>query len=202
MAFEIELKAWVDDRSAVEKRIGDLAEFTADFEKDDVYWVPVSRSDTSAAAGGLPLSGVRIRRETTRARGEEPQSLVLVTYKTKEVRDGIEVNDEKEFTVTGLPAFEELLRRMGLDPGISKKKRGRAWRYGDSTDAVTVELSEVERLGCFVELEIMADDNDADTVNAARKKLLSFLKLAGISEDRIETRYYNDMLKAMSNGRR
>ncbi|MDR0382993.1 MAG: class IV adenylate cyclase [Spirochaetaceae bacterium] len=195
MAFEIELKAWVNDRSAVEKRIGELAEFTADFKKDDVYWVPVSRSDTGAAAGGLPLSGVRIRRETTRARGEKSQSIVLVTYKTKEVRDGIEVNDEKEFTVTGLSAFEELLRRIGLEPGIFKKKRGRSWRYGGA-DAVTVELSDVERLGCFVELEIMADDNDADTVNATRKKLLSFLKLVGISEDRIEPRYYNDMLKA------
>jgi adenylate cyclase class 2 len=196
MAFEIELKAWVDDRGAVEKRIGDLAEFTADFEKDDVYWVPVLPAAANAAAGGLPLSGVRIRRETVRARGKEPQSLVLVTYKTKEVCDGIEVNDEKEFTVAGLSAFEELLRRMGLAPGISKKKRGCSWKYGNGADAVTVELSDVERLGCFAELEIMADDNDAGTVNVARKKLLSFLKLAGISEDRIETRYYNDMLNA------
>jgi adenylate cyclase class 2 len=188
VAFEIELKAWVDDRESVEKRIGGLAEFTADFEKEDVYWMPVSRGETGA---GLPLSGVRVRSETVRARGEAARNLVLVTYKTKEVRGGIEVNDEKEFAVTGLPAFEELLRRLGLEAGVSKKKRGRSWRYG----GITVELSDVERLGCFVELEIMANDDSAETVDAARAALLSFLKLAGIAEDRIETRYYNEMLK-------
>jgi adenylate cyclase class 2 len=90
-----------------------------------------------------------------------------------------------------LPAFEELLRRLGLEAGVSKKKRGRSWRYG----GITVELSNVERLGCFVELEIMAEDDGAKTVDAARDALLSFLKLAGISEERIETRYYNEMLK-------
>ncbi|MDR1256395.1 MAG: class IV adenylate cyclase [Spirochaetaceae bacterium] len=194
MAFEIELKAWVDDRKAVEKRAGELAEFTADFEKEDVYWVPVSRSGMGGGAL-LSGSGVRIRRETLKAQGAAARSHVLVTYKTKEVRGGVEVNDEKEFTVTGLPAFEELLRRMGFEAGISKKKRGRSWRYGGGADGITVEISDVERLGCFMELEIMAGDNGANTVNAAREKLLSFLKLAGIGEDRIETRYYNEMLK-------
>jgi adenylate cyclase class 2 len=193
VAFEIELKAWVDDRESVEKRIGELAEFTADFEKEDVYWMPVSRRETGA---GLPLSGVRIRRETVRAPGEAARNLVLVTYKTKEVRGGIEVNNEKEFTVTGLPAFEGLLRRLGLEAGAYKKKLGRSWRYGGGpADGITVELSDVERLGCFLELEIMAGDDGAKTVNAARAALLSFLKLAGINEDRIETRYYNEMLK-------
>jgi adenylate cyclase class 2 len=196
MAFEIEVKAWVDDREAVERRIGALADLTADFEKEDCYWLlvlPPGKADT------IPVSGVRIRRETTIARDGSTESFTLVTYKTKEVRGGIEVNDEKEFSLAAPPggaaedaldAFEELLERLGLAPGVSKKKRGRSWKYG----SITVEISDVERLGCFLELEILAGDDGSETVERARKSLLGLLGLIGICEDRIETRYYNDML--------
>ncbi|MDR2803875.1 MAG: class IV adenylate cyclase [Treponema sp.] len=200
MPFEIELKAWVDDREAVEKRIDSAASFVASFEKDDTYWfpvLPVAKQET------VPVSGIRIRRETISRRNHAPESLTLATYKTKEIRNGIEVNDEKEFAVKAptpaggafdedaIAAFKELMERLGLAPGISKKKQGRSWRYG----CINVELSSVEKLGCFLELEIMADDDKPETVEQARKELLAFLKLAGISEERIETRYYNEMLR-------
>lgn len=187
MAFEIELKAWVDEREAVERRIGEIARFTADFEKQDVYWFQVSQQ---ASGDGVPLSGVRIRRETARGREQAPKSLTLVTYKTKELRGGIEVNDEKEFSVSHADAFEELLRRLGFKPGIAKNKRGRSWKYG----GLTVELSDVERLGCFIELEIMAGDDRPETIEAAKNSLYDFLTRAGVSKERIEPRYYNEML--------
>lgn len=197
MAFEIELKAWVDDRQAVERRIGELADLTADFEKEDRYWIPL---EPAGGRGALPVSGVRVRRETVSARDGAVESFTLVTYKTKEVRDGIEINEEKEFMLKAAPdgdgdaaafkAFEELLERLGLAPGRHKKKWGRSWKYG----GITVELSDVERLGCFLELEILAGDSGGETVERARKSLLGLLALIGIKEDRIETRYYNEML--------
>ena len=201
MAFEIELKAWVDDRQAVERRIGELADLTADFEKEDSYWIPL---EPAGGRGAIPVSGVRVRRETVRARDGATESFTLVTYKTKEVRGGIEVNDEKEFMLKAAPdgtqsgdgggtavkAFEELLERLGLAPGRHKKKWGRSWKYG----GITVELSDVERLGCFLELEILTGDSGGETVERARKSLLGLLALIGIKEDRIETRYYNEML--------
>ncbi|MDR1148932.1 MAG: CYTH domain-containing protein [Spirochaetaceae bacterium] len=208
--FEIELKAWVDDSDAVKKRISALAEFTADFEKEDIYWIPVSRPESPPAA---PLSSVRIRKETLKPQGKEPEHLILVTYKVKELRSCIEVNDEKEFAVTApsdtdaarkasLNAFEGLLYRLGLKAGVSKKKQGTAWKYaagiGDGSDCgrdpIYVELSRVDRLGVFVEVEILTYSNDSETVNTARDRLMALLKLIGISADKIETRYYNDML--------
>jgi adenylate cyclase class 2 len=214
--FEIELKAWVDDSKIVKERISALAEFTADFEKDDLYWFPVSRPKPLSAA---PLSSVRIRKETLKPQDKEPEHLVLVTYKIKELRDGIEINDEKEFAVTApsdteaarkaaQSAFEGLLHRLGLEPGVSKKKQGTAWKYaagigagtgdGNSRDCgsepISVELSRVDRLGIFVELEILTGSNDPETVNTAHARLMALLKLIGICEDKIETRYYNEML--------
>jgi adenylate cyclase class 2 len=206
--FEIELKAWVDDFNTVKGRIGALAEFTADFEKEDVYWLPVSRTDSLSA---VPSSGVRIRKETLRTQEKEAEHLVLVTYKVKELRNGIEINDEKEFAVTAPPdtdaagktslsAFEGLLYRLGLEAGVSKKKQGTVWKYDDGnsrgcgSEPISVELSRVDGLGIFVELEILTGGNNTETVSIARSRLMALLKLIGIGEDKIETRYYNDML--------
>jgi hypothetical protein len=38
---------------------------------------------------------------------------------------------------------------------------------------------------------------DPDTITRARNILYALLKQTGISEERIETRYYNDMLKEL-----
>jgi adenylate cyclase class 2 len=193
MSFEIELKAWVDDREAVERQINTFAVFTADFDKQDVYWFPDSNITGEKNQGGIPLSGVRVRLETLRRPYKTPEISTLITYKTKEVRSGIEINDEKEFIVSSAPIFEELLLRLGLKPGIAKKKQGRSWKYGN----VTVEVAEIERLGCFLELEVISNNDSPETVEAARNSLYGLLKKTGISEDRIETRYYNDMLKEL-----
>ncbi|MDR2659092.1 MAG: CYTH domain-containing protein [Spirochaetaceae bacterium] len=209
--FEIELKAWVDDFDTVKTRINELSVFMADFEKEDRYWFPVSRP---AAESAIPLSGVRIRIETFKPKDKKTDRFALVSYKTKEVRDGIEINDEKEFVIAAPPnapppdppllnappdeplnAFEELLRRLGLEPGISKRKQGSVWK--NHAGNMTIELSRVDSLGTFIELEILAVDDKPQTVSAARANLMETLKLIGINENRIETRYYNEMLSSL-----
>jgi adenylate cyclase class 2 len=79
-----------------------------------------------------------------------------VNFKRKEVRDGIEVNDEREFEVSDAAVFGELLSRLGLAVWIRKRKTGEAWTWG----GITIELSEIEGLGFFAELEILADKDD------------------------------------------
>jgi adenylate cyclase class 2 len=196
MAFEIELKAWLDDRETTERNIEAAAAFIADFEKSDTYWQPAS---VGVAGAEMPPSGVRVRRELVRQAGRDAAApRVLVTYKTKEVRDGIEINEEKEFAVTGADEkadgtepLEELFSRLGLAKSAVKTKRGRLWRYGE----IGVEVSEVGGLGVFVELEIIAPDGSGPTVEAARRKLLDFIRLIGISKEKIESRYYNELLR-------
>jgi adenylate cyclase class 2 len=114
-----------------------------------------------------------------------------VTYKSKELREGLEVNDELEFGVDSPEVFGEFLGRLGFKPGIAKKKRGRCWKQGD----LTAEIAEVEGLGWFIELEILADNSRPETVAEARRRLLDFLREAGVGEDRIEPRYYTEMLR-------
>jgi adenylate cyclase class 2 len=188
VAIEIELKAWVDDPAAVKRTITQFARYNGAFTKDDAYWFPARRAPDAS----LPASGVRLRRETLDSGDGQPVQTTLVTYKTKEVREGMEINDEREFAVSDGAAFEELLTRLGLSPGKTKQKRGWSWSH----EGITLELTEVTGLGWFAELELLTGTDSPEIAAAARKRLLALLQAAGIAEDRIEARYYTELLTA------
>jgi predicted adenylyl cyclase CyaB len=196
MAFEIELKARLDGPEPIPQRLALLGTYCRSYEKSDTYWRPPAGS----GSGGLPPSGVRVRRERgvdAEGRGREA---VLVTFKTKESTAGVEVNDEREFAVSDAAVFEELLGRLGLEPAIRKEKRGRAWTIGDaeSEAPILAELSDVTDLGWFIELEILADDDGAATVARCRERLLALLDRLGIGRDAIEERPYTRMLSSLA----
>jgi adenylate cyclase class 2 len=206
MSLEIELKAWVDDPDGLRARLFSCAGLDTSFEKADGYWffteadsaVPISKPSGEfcepcprRVAGSIPLSGVRIRRETRTDPAGKVSHAVLVTYKVKELREGMEINDEREFSISDGAAFEELLHRLGLEKGMEKNKRGWAW----ICEGITTELTEVAGLGWFVELEIITGDNTDEAVTAARLRLLDLLAKIGVKKDRIEPRYYTEMLR-------
>ena len=210
MAIEIELKARAGDPEERKRIISQFAGPAGEFLKEDTYWYPPSGPEGSSSkpgnreTGALP-SGVRVRREERRnpPGGGEDLRITRVCFKAKEKREGIEINDEREFEVSGGKIFEELLTRLGLSPGVRKRKQGWAWVYRD----VVIELCEVSgsasmgkagetvHLGWFAELEILADKDRRETVAAARTRLFEVLEKTGISEDRIEERYYAEMLR-------
>jgi len=183
MATEIELKAWVEDPQQVQNNIEAFGTFIKSYDKDDAYWLP--KGDIAPKAReqkrGTLGSGIRVRQEN----GE-----VFITLKKKEVRQGIEINDELEFSVSSASAIEEFLDALGYAPWIRKHKQGKAWRWNN----VTIELSHVQNLGWFAELEILANTNEPEQIEAARKSLHDCLKKLGIPESNIESRYYTDLL--------
>jgi adenylate cyclase class 2 len=213
MPFEIELKARLDDSTQLEQRLSGLGTYCRSYKKSDSYWFPAQAGTGEAI---IPPSGVRVRRESgTDADGTAYKS-VLVTYKHKEITDGIEVNDEREFTVcvpsgetssseddNAALVFEDLLTRLGLYKGINKEKQGKAWtippeaagQSGAVQPPILAELSLVTGLGWFVELEIIAEDDKAQAVGESRKRLLALLEKLEIPADRIEARPYTLMLR-------
>jgi adenylate cyclase class 2 len=180
MAIEIELKAWVDDPGAVREKLDGLAFYNGEFLKEDTYW----------KRENLSFSGIRIRKESGRDARGKAYNLSAVTYKSKETREGLEVNHEREFSVSDAEIFEELLGHLEFKPAMSKRKSGFSWNY----NGITAELAEVADLGWFAELEILSGDDLAETVRLARQRLLELLAALGIGEDRIEPRYYTEML--------
>jgi len=179
---EIELKAHVADPEATEKEINAFATFKCETEKFDAYWVNAHFMQGNAAGKHVK---VRIREEA---------GLTVVTYKKKELQGAIEVNDEKEFTIDNREAFETLISDLGFSPDSIKHKKTKSYDYVAGGTHVTIELSLVDLLGAFVEIEILKDNPDSETIERSRKILGETLKLCGIGENAIETRYYTEMI--------
>ena len=191
MAVEIELKVRIDFPDEIKTRFSSFAAYCCKYEKSDTYWY-FPDSD---------YSKLRVRQEL-KTTAEEQTSRSIVTCKTREMRGGIEVNDEKEFTVSDREIFEELLRKLGLQAGIKKQKRGWAWEYREeSFPPVLAELSEVLSLDCtvkplgwFLELEITGSTFDEDSIGQYREHLLNVLKKLKIPIEKIECRPYSELL--------
>ena len=197
MAVEIELKARLDDYEPVKERLFAMAAYCRAHIKSDTYWLPASLNARQPAAH-IP-SGVRVRRDRGVNADGSAYGSILVTYKKKEIYDGIEVNDECEFTVSDAAPFEELLVHLGLSQAHHKEKRGWAWLVTEPAAAeqppILAELSLVEGLGWFLEIEIQADNDNRQTVEESRRRLLALLETLEIPAKQIESRPYTLMLK-------
>ncbi len=170
MAIEVELKAWVNDVDQVRSRIREIAEYKGSFDKQDIYF---SKPDAEKSL-------FRIRQDA---------KTNTITYKEKERKDGIEVNREHEFHVDDAEVFSHFCAHLGYEVFIKKHKKGELFAF----DTVGIELSHIEGLGWFVEVEMLVKAQSE--VQFARQKVREVLQLLRIPEVMIEPRYYNEMLK-------
>ncbi|MFP4491226.1 MAG: class IV adenylate cyclase [Spirochaetaceae bacterium] len=189
MGTEVELKAWVDNPEAVRRFLRENSRFEGSYVKEDTYFCRASFDVSSEA-----------REEKNREalfRLREQGGVFLVTYKEKSRSAGVEVNREYEFTVSDPRAFKSFAEGIGFTPCITKRKEGELFSWG----RVHVELSFVEFLGWFIEIEDILDSesgrNDAASVERSKRNIRSILKQIGIEEECIEERYYIDMLRTM-----
>lgn len=123
----------------------------------------------------------------------------LVTRKERTVENGIERNREIEFGVDDPVAFDVFARSLGYREIISKVKRVEQFTVAlpKSDSTILAELCEVERLGNFLELEIiLPEDSQEESINTAKGRLLELLQILHIEKNSIEPRRYTEMLKA------
>ncbi len=196
---EIELKAHVDDRPALRHRLKQFAEYACTVIRDDTYY-GTSPQDRHK---------LRIRHERHLSEnGTVAAEDFLVTYKRKEKRtalDGtvLEVNDERECTVSSPDALTAFLRDAGYSVQLEKHKEVEDWQTSvnnikdaDGTPVkATLEICTVPPLGDFLEIEILAPSDDETTVSLARQELSKLLEKSGIGADKIEPRYYSELLR-------
>ena len=204
--YEIELKAHVEDRGEVTRALDSFAEYTGMLTKRDTYYrlpriVPTDaavssskHTDKKAYAEEQSHIGCRIRKTVYEKTGE---TKITFTYKRKELRkdaDGIavEVNDEKECTLSETDAIESFIKDAGGGISHVKEKIIKEWYAETEAGKAHIELCTVPPLGDFLEIEVLAKD-DAQT-ESAKRAILSIFKNCGIDESAIESRYYSDML--------
>jgi adenylate cyclase class 2 len=176
MAVEIEIKAWVRRPGQTRGLIEKLCVFETEYVKEDTYF-RAPRGSFLALSG----AGVRVRRENGQWE---------CTFKEKTLRDGLEVNEENEFSLSDGALFMDLLEKLGCTRTIVKVKTGR--RY--SCRGLNVEISDVKTLGLFVEAEKVLEAASEEDMAAWEKTIRRFFADIGIREPDIEARPYSVML--------
>ena len=188
---EVELKAWVSDRDSLIKNLDSWAKYAGSVIRDDNYWGLTDRK----------IRSIRVRRETFD--GENKRT--LITYKRKELRkkEGtiIEVNDERECTVSDPLPIESFLEDAGFSVILKKHKDVMDWTVDVSGENLpeglfaTLELCRVPPLGDFLEIEILSPTDEPTVIEKLRGMLELYLEKAGIPKEKIEPRYYSELLK-------
>ena len=193
--IEIELKAHVDDRLSLSERLNSFATYAGRVIRDDEYY---GRSRTDPHK-------IRLRREQREEAGSINTSYLL-TYKRKELRNGadgiaIEVNDEKECSLSSPEAVTTFLEDAGYAVQLKKHKDVQDWTLELPSGSVlaesltaTFELCTVPPLGDFLEIEILCPLSDEESTAKVRNALQKLLAKTGIPPSRIERRYYSEML--------
>jgi adenylate cyclase class 2 len=106
----------------------------------------------------------------------------------KQQRSGEMDNLEYETEVKDPEATHKILETLGWHPVIEVKKLRRKGKLGK----YEICLDEVEKLGTFVELEKLTED-DADP-KEVREELFKELELLGLSRDDEETKGYDTQI--------
>jgi len=183
MAFEVEIKAHVREpllaQAELDKRYG-RGKF---FYKSDSYFALEPDGKHDALAFRL-----RSVSDDSSPSGSE-EACHLVTAKRKSVRDGIEVNEEIEFSVCDPLAFSAFCAMLGYAVSVEKSKIGHVWEV---LPHLRVELAEVKGLGHFIEIEEIVTEESA--IPEARRHVRDLLVSLGFDERDVEPRYYTEML--------
>ena len=201
MNYEIELKAHVTDRDGVKKILDGMGRYLGHTQKEDDYYHFDLKG--SPAPDGRNFISARIRKENLCLDGKT-SSCCYFTYKRKEIKkneDGreIEVNEENEFTTGDASALEVFFKDLGARVDLHKSKSVEQWTVIKDGESAHVELCNVPPLGYFLEIEIIKEKNDEETVRKARKVIESIFTDCNIDLNQIENRYYRDMLKNPGN---
>ncbi len=172
MSIEVEIKAWVDNFELIRNKLDNKYTFKKEYKKNDVY-----------------LRGIdSVTKEEQEIRLRTVDSEYIVTYKERSHKDKVEINLEKEFCVDDPENFLFIAEKLGYIPYIKKIKRGFCYIHG----LINIELSHVDGLGDFIEIEYITE-NQSD-VETATTKILNILENLDISRDKIEDRFYVEML--------
>jgi adenylate cyclase class 2 len=168
MVYEVELKFPVADARLLWQRLAaEGVELAAEEQQCDRYYNHPSRDFAQS-------------REALRVRQVEGQA--LVTYKGPRLPGAVKAREELEWSLgPDDPRGERLamlLERLGFRPVARVRKHRQSANLNWGGRSVTVAVDQVEELGTFVELELLAE---ADDVEAARGVLLGVAGRLGLS---------------------
>lgn len=176
--LEIELKAKVDDRIEIERRLSTFMSYEGKIDKNDEYWsLPMVTSF-------IPSVGFRLRLRI------EPGK-ATVTFKEKTYTDNIEINKEVEFGILDPDSFRKFLDKMSAKLLYRKRKSGTSWK---GEGGIIAELVLVDGLGEYLEVETLCEEGEEVHVESIKMNLIGIIERCGLSESDIEPKPYSQLL--------
>lgn len=190
---EIELKAHLEQPEKTELLLSRIADFSFCCVKSDQYWT-------------LGEKAVRIRRELI-----ADKETVFVTHKQNHYTGTIETNRELEFELAAasVSVFTEMLESLGMLCTAKKRKETKVFiphsnlflaDILEDTCAISAELSIIDPIGYFLEIEVLYPDEGADSaaseqhIRNAQIIFDTLLAALEIPQSAIEVRPYNELL--------
>ncbi|MDI3475742.1 MAG: adenylate cyclase, class 2 [Thermococcaceae archaeon] len=165
MEVEIKFRVNLEDITTKLKRLG--ASFVREEFQEDLYF-------------SLPLPNLlRVRRITNLGK-------VFLTYKFIKDPGRNEEFEELEVEVSDFDTTVEILKRLGFKEDVWVRKRRLVYKLYDAT----FELSDVEGLGAFLDIEVMSED-----VKYAKRRIWEIAEKLGLSEKDVEPRLYQELMK-------
>lgn len=197
---EIELKAHVYNREKLIEKLNQFAKYEKTVTKDDTYFHLEKKSAQKKACEKNYISA-RIRQQTEKTENGTKTTYFL-TYKKKELKTdskgiSIEVNDEKESEISDAETVKILFEDIGFTTALKKHKEVMIFSAETDQGKANLELCNVEKLGDFIEIEILSNKSDQNTIEKTQGELKNLLSKCGIPEKDIEKRYYSEMLKSL-----
>ncbi len=188
MRYEVEMKFPVADLSALEARLTGLGTTIAAAQPEvDVYFAHPAR-DYSRTDEAL-----RLRRKGT---------AYSITYKGPKIDAATKTRREIDLPLAtdeeGFKAWFDMLEALGFSIAGEVRKSRRKAQVLWQERSVEVSLDEVERLGEFVELELVVDDGsatespDSPSIETAKTCIASLAAALGLESS--ERRSYLELL--------
>ena len=174
--IEVESKIKVSKPDELRKKIKKIARFVKIENKIDDYYALDS-------AGVYPKKSLRVRDKSKKVEVNFKQP---ISYE-----NGIWAKRESEFEVSDLKNFFGLLKDFGFKKWLRKEKKTELYK---TNDGVNIELNQVKNLGWFLEIEVLAAENE---IKEAMKKVENVRRELGLRGEDVEKLGYTKELWAM-----
>lgn len=166
--FEVEQKYAIDDLQQVAQQLREMgARFGEPVVQVDQYFRHPTRDF------GQTDEALRIRRVGTRA---------LVTYKGPKIDQTTKTRREIEFSLgdaaDAADKFHALLETLGFHPVTAVRKSRRTAQLNYQGTTVELALDDVDQVGTYLEMELLADESHLDSARQTLANLASQLNLS------------------------
>jgi adenylate cyclase, class 2 len=177
--FEIEQKFLCPDFAAIEERLSEWQARRGEEQIEADHYVNAPDRDFARTDEAFRLRRIDTKNFLTYKGPKQPGNVKVRTELEIRLRDGDEAAEQ----------IMQLLAHLGYRPVAVVRKQRRHYHLERGGFAMTVCLDEVERLGRFVEVEIVAPEKQAE---AARSLLAETAAALGLTE--LERRSYLNLL--------